>query len=220
MVPILHCTVNNRDYKQVGPDTFYHVFNRGTAKMKIFLSPDDYGFFLSRLRECLYPKEIDRAELAKTRLYVRTQLPADAFDLICYCLMPNHFHFLLHQNTELPVNKLIGKLCTGYSKYFNKKYERVGSLFQDQFKSVPITSNEQLLWVSSYIHRNPLEAGLVPKLEEYAYSSYPDFVGLRSGTLCKKEMLMEQCGNSPASYNKHMMNFNEGIHVPLMLDSD
>ncbi len=211
--------MNNRDYKEVGPDTFYHVFNRGTAKTKIFLSTDDYAFFLSRLRESLYPVIIDRAELAKTRSYVRTQLPAGAFDLVCYCLMPNHFHFLLRQNTDLPVSKLIGKLCTGYSKYFNKKYKRVGSLFQDQFKSVPITSNEQLLWISAYIHRNPSEAGLVGKLGDYPYSSYLDFAGLRNGTLCKKEAVMEQCGNSSAVYDGHIMNFEESDHNILGLDS-
>lgn len=220
MVPIKRILqMNNRDYKEVGPDTFYHVFNRGTAKGKIFLGKEDYAFFLSRLRESLYPLETGRAELTKTRQYVRTQLPAGAFDLVCYCLMPNHFHFLLRQNTDLPVNKLIGKLCTGYSKYFNKRYERVGSLFQDQFKSVPIISNEQLLWVSAYIHINPLKAKLVQRLEAYPYSSYPDFIGLRAGTLCKKEAIMEQCDNSSASYNTHIMNFEEGINTSLSLDN-
>ena len=210
--------MSNRDYKHFGPDTFYHVYNRGTAKHKIFLDKNDHALFLRRLREFLYPEEVDRIALTKQRLYVRTSLPSDSFNLVCYCLMPNHFHFLLRQNTALSISKLIGNLCTSYSKVFNKKYGRVGTLFQDQFKAVPITSNEQLLWVSAYIHRNPLKAGLVSKLEKYAYNSYPDFVGLRNGTLCKKDIVMEQCNNSFAFYQKYIMNFNEEAYEDLMLD--
>lgn len=212
--------MNNRDYKEFVPDTLYHIYNRGTAKGKIFLDKEDHGLFLSRLREYLYPEEIDTAALAKQRLYVRAQLPRGAFDLACYCLMPNHFHFLLRQNTELSASKLISKLCTSYSKVFNNKYDRVGALFQDQFKAVPITSNEQMLWVSAYIHQNPLKAGLIHKLEAYPYSSYPDFVGLRNGTLCKKNLIMDLCDGSSVFYNKHIMNFDEGVNVSLMLDSD
>lgn len=210
--------MNNRDYKQFASGTLYHIFNRGTAKTKIFLDREDYGLFLSRLREYLYPEKVDTAALAKTRQYVRGQLPSGVFDLLCYCLMPNHFHFLLHQKTELSASKLISKLCTSYSKVFNYKYKRVGALFQDQFKAVQIVSNEQLLWVSAYIHQNPLKAELVKKVEEYTYSSYPDYMGLRTGTLCKKELIMEQCGNDPVAYRKHIMNFKEGVYDFLTLD--
>lgn len=220
-MPIQHPnTVNTRDYKQFGPDTLYHIYNRGTAKGEIFLDKEDHALFISRLHECLYPEEVDIAAMRKQRLFVRSLLPSGAFDLICYCLMPNHFHLLIHQKTDLSPSKLLSKLCTSYSKVFNKKYDRIGALFQDQYKAVPITSNAQLLWISAYIHNNPLKAGLTQKLETYSYSSYPDFVGLRNGTLCKKNIIMDICDNSPASYNKHIMNFDEGTNISLMLDSD
>jgi len=166
MVPI----VSKRDYKNFIQGGLYHVFNRGNAKMPIFLSPDDYEFFLLRLKQNLYPS---RFEIKKNSVngYTLKALPEGSFDLICFCLMPNHFHFILKQNSKLPISNLISKVCCSYSKYFNKKYERVGSLFQDQFKSVKIESNEQLLWLISYIHSNPVRAKLVDKPEDYLYSS-------------------------------------------------
>lgn len=83
-------------------------------------------------------------------------------------------------------------LTGGYSKYFNKKYNRVGSLFQDQFKAVLVNSNEQLLWVSAYIHQNPKVAGLVQSFEEYAYSSYSSYSEKNSPQLCDTGLILEQ----------------------------
>jgi REP element-mobilizing transposase RayT len=92
--------------------------------------------------------------------------------------MPNHYHFIIEQKTEIPITKVIVKICTSYSKYFNKKYSSVGHLFQDKFKSVLIESNEQLRLVFDYIHNNPKEAGLVNNISDWKWSSYskvPEF---------------------------------------------
>ena len=168
---------------------YYHVFNRGTGQMDIFKDSADYGFFLRRLKENLFP---DTWVPSAGERYERKLLPAGAFTLVCYCLMPNHFHFLLRQNTELPISALMVKVCGGYSKYFNKKYARVGSLFQDQFKVAHVDDNSYLLWVSAYIHQNPKVAGLVADLTSYKFSSYLDYVGERNGTLCEKSIILEQ----------------------------
>jgi hypothetical protein len=115
--------------------------------------------------------------------------------------MPNHFHFLIRQNGILPISKLIAKVCTGYSMYFNKRNERVGSLFQDAFKAILVDSDPYLLWLSAYIHQNPTVAGLVKNPEDYQWSSYLDYVGARKGALCEKDVILGQFPNVRA-YSK------------------
>jgi putative transposase len=193
--------MNNRDYKRFEKGEIYHLYNRGVGKMQIFNDEEDYKVFLYRLWENLYPELTEKVKRKSRNDYRRKELPSLSFDLISYCLMPNHFHFLIKQNTDLPLTKLISKICTGYSKYYNKKYERVGSLFQDQFKAVRIESNEQLLWTSIYIHQNPIKAELVDDLASYKWNSYLDYAEIQPGNLCKKEMILSQY-KSTTSYLK------------------
>jgi putative transposase len=158
--------MNTRDYKQYGKGEYYHIYNRGNLKADIFLDDEDYKSFLFRLQRNLFPEE----DFSK----IRTQkLPANCFSLVAYCLMPNHYHLLIRQNTDLPTSKLITKICTSYAKYFNKKYDRVGHLFQDKFRQALVDNDSYLLWLSAYIHQNPAVARLVDKPEMYPWSSYP-----------------------------------------------
>ena len=122
--------------------------------------------------------------------------------------MPNHFHLVIKQNTNLPANVLIKKVCTSYSKYFNKKSDRVGSLFQDQFKAVMVESNEQLLYLAAYIHNNPIKAGLVDDLRKYLYSSHLNYSEGRNGTLCKKDLILGQF-RSVKEFNDSVMEFDD-----------
>lgn len=178
-----------RDYKNFTADEYYHIFNRGVGKMDIFRDEEDYGLFVYRMREALFPEE---RNLALKVEYQRKLLPKGAFTLLCYCLMPNHFHLVVRQNTSLPISALMLAVAGGYAKCFNKKYGRVGTLYQDQFKAVHIATNEQLLWLSAYVHQNPRVAGIVTSLSEWAPSSYLDFIGLRRGTLCDGTAVLEQ----------------------------
>lgn len=180
--------MNNRDYKKFSIGSYYHIYNRGNSKNNIFLNDDDFNFFILRLNQNLFPS------LYKESYSRIGSLPPDAFSLISYCLMPNHFHFILRQNKEIPTSKLISRICTSYSKYFNKKYEKVGHLFQDQFKQIIIEDNEYLKWLSAYIHQNPKIAKLSKEPEDYSWSSYQDFlsyvkVGLVS---CDKNIILDQ----------------------------
>ena len=169
--------MKNRDYKQFEKEGIYHIYNRGVGKMKIFEDEKDFRVFLYRLKENLFPeKNKIENSILKKKIYKRKLLPPNSFDLICYCLMPNHFHLVIQQKTNLPISKLILKICTGYSMYFNKKHGRVGSLFQGIFKAVPIENNEQLLWTSLYIHENPQKSKLVKKPENYEWGSLLDYI--------------------------------------------
>lgn len=190
-----------RDYKNFAQGEHYHVFNRGVGKMKIFRDEQDYRVFLSRLKENLFPnskiKSLEGHLLGKGHTpYIRKELPNGAFSLIAYCLMPNHFHFLLKQNTDIPIGKLLLKVCSSYSIYFNKKYNRVGSLFQDQFKSERVDKNEYLLWLSAYIHLNPRVADMVKDDSKWKWSSYLEYLKLSSDNLCEKEIISGQFGNT------------------------
>lgn len=183
--------MRNRDYKQFAQGQYYHIYNRGNGKKNIFKDANDYHFFMLRLRQNLFPDE-----KVKTRLSL---LPPDSFSLISYCLMPNHFHFLIRQNANIPMTKLMSRLSTSYSIYFNRKYEKVGHVFQDQYKQVIIDDSEYLVWLSAYIHQNPKVANLVERSEDYEWSSYPEYIGKVGEGICDKMIILEQFANNPAN---------------------
>lgn len=166
------------------------MYNRGNAKADIFSHPEDYRFFLRRLESCLFPeREIN---------YRGTLLPSGSFTLIAYCLMPNHFHFLIRQNGDISTGQLMRKLCTSYSMYFNRKNDRVGHVFQDQFKQAHIDTNSYLVWLSAYIHANPVVANMVRGADQYPWSSYHQYMGVEHG-ICDVGIVREQYPN-PAMY--------------------
>ena len=105
--------------------------------------------------------------------------------MICFCLMPNHFHLLIKQNTKDGITKFMRRVSNSYVSYFNKKYERVGTLFQGKFKAALIRSESYLLHLSRYIHLNPLEvrplnAAKSHWLKEYSFSSYPTYLKFKN----------------------------------------
>lgn len=133
------------------------MYNRGNRKQNIFRQRGDYERFLKRTKEY------------KERFGIT---------LLCYCLMKNHFHFLLRQDTEIPLTIFMLRLGTSYAKYFNIKYGEVGSLFQDRFRAKIVETDEYFLSLSRYIHRNPLELLSTPgvELRDYVWSSYSAYL--------------------------------------------
>ena len=118
--------------------------------------------------------------------------------LTAYCLMPNHFHFLIKQKSENSIDKFMNSLCLRYAKFFNTKYKRVGRLFQDVYKAVIVESEPQLLYLTSYIHRNPLRnknlKSASPEVVWRAYfskpSSYPEYLGQRNTEWIHQEEIL------------------------------
>ena len=168
--------------KIYAPDSYYHIYNRGVEKRDIFLDKEDYAVFLNLLKRYLTSLDIlAGSDLANSKIKIRIKKSfKEEISLLTFCLMPNHFHLLIHQKPERSITDFMRALVTSYSMYFNKKYDRVGSLFQDRFKAVIITTDEYLLHVSRYIHLNPIAhfAGSDPaKLLSYPYSSYPFYLG-------------------------------------------
>ena len=176
------------------PENVYHVFNQGNNREVIFRQEEDYLIFLRLLRKLILPQ----------------------CDLLAYCLMPNHFHLMIHTDERVaefakqgglfldPVTNGLRKLLSGYARIFNKKYNRTGSLFRQKTKSKLLTDESIVVNATAsvedncgncfiYVHQNPWKAGLVVMLEDWAYSSFRDFAGLRNGTLCNKEMAGKYC---------------------------
>ena len=209
----------SRDYKKFSPECFYHIYNRGVNKMNIFIDEQDKKVFLSRLKENLFPElgmnlgKINKLNSTKIHTpYVRKVLPANSFSLVAYCIMPNHFHFLIKQNKEISISKLVGKITTSYSKYFNLKYKRVGAIFQDQFKAIHVDDNTYLLWLSEYIHLNPVVAGLVKFAENWKWSSYQEFLNKNKDNLCEKSIILDQFKNIE-SYKQATIDFLKSIQT-------
>ncbi len=191
--------MNSRDYKILRPNCYYHIYNRGNNKAEIFKDSQDYLNFLKRLKLVIFPKAKLKFE---SRLRI-SPLPSNSFSLLSYCLMPNHFHLLIRQNSEVGLDRLIAKVCTSYAKYFNLKYGHIGNLFQDRFKAKLVDNDSYLIYLSAYIHNNaenPLE---------YDYSSLKDYLGKRSGNLCDKTFLLNLFDNNPEKYKKFVLGFDQ-----------
>jgi len=125
-------------------------------------------------------------------------------DINCYSLMPNHFHFLLKQNMDGGISEFIAKLSNSYTRYYNTRNNRVGPILQGQFKAVLIENNEQLIHVSRYIHLNPLVSDLVYSLDNYEWSSYPEYAGLTNSNIYSKEIILDQF-KSIADYKQFVL---------------
>ncbi len=171
---------------------YYHLYNRGVDKRIIFEDQQDIGVFLSYLMEYLLPKDEEKLRLRladsstsikeKDSILKRLRLNnfSDSISLLCYCLMPNHYHLLVKQHTADAIDILMNSLGTRYTMYFNKKHKRVGPLYQGVYKAVLVNTDEQLLHLSRYIHRNPLSLqGVALQTLSEQPSSYADYLNLR-----------------------------------------
>mgnify|MGYP000038247142 CR=1 FL=1 len=175
----------------------YHLYSRGVEKRKIFLNERDYDRFLSLLYI------MNQRESFHVGNFLKTHNISDIFDLnrgdtlvdiLAYVLMQNHFHILVYEKEEGGITKLMSKVLTAYSMYFNKRYERSGPLFMHPFRAQYISEDNQYTWIFEYIHMNPIkiikkdfkERGISSEdvlmceefLENYKYSSYQDVLGI------------------------------------------
>lgn len=168
--------------KNYQENSYYHLYNRGVEKRNIFTDEKDYKVFLSYLKIYLSPKDTKRSILLEAKNWKEKDVIirllnlknyCESIDLLAYCLMPNHFHFLIKQNPAMAIKSFMHSLCTKYSMYFNRQYDRVGTLFQGNYKAVQVKSEEQLVYLSKYIHFNPGKE----KMYDWKYSSLPNYSG-------------------------------------------
>ena len=203
-----------RDYKNFEKGQFYHIFNRGNNKENTFIEAQDYNSFLKRLKIVLslIPRPTGPTG---TPLLTLKPLPPGSFTIYSYCLMPNHFHLLIKQNGDTPISKLLLKVCTSYSYYFNKKYKRVGHVFQDQFKAKLVENDIYFTYLTAYIHNNP------PQPLLYEFSSFQGVLGIKNDILCDKTLILSMFGDDVENYKKFVIGFSknqEGQIEDLLID--
>ena len=179
--------------KQYTENGYYHLYNRGVEKRRIFLDKQDYSVYLSYLKEYLLPKDekelykrlsdpqISLKEKDKILKLLRMNNFANEISLLAYCLMPNHFHFFIKQKSAGSIDKFINSLGTRYTMYFNKKYKRVGSLYQGVYKAVSVINESQFIYLSKYIHKQALslQGEALRGWKEKQPCSYPEYLGRR-----------------------------------------
>jgi putative transposase len=144
------------------PGLYYHFYNRGCDRSLIFSEPDNYLFVLSKIKQ--YANDLN-------------------VSIIAYCLMPNHYHLLVRQNGSQTASLLIQRVFNSYSKAYNKRHQRSGTLFEDPYHVRCVDQTKYLLQLCRYIHFNPVKDGIVQSVEDWPYSNYLEWVGLRHGTL-------------------------------------
>lgn len=158
---------------------YYHLYNRGVNKRLIFKDAKDYSTFLSYLQIYLSPPNL-QGESLKVSPSRKLRNYHGEITLLCYCLMPNHFHLMLRQNSDRGIDHFMRSLTTKYVRYFNTRYHRIGPLFQGPYKAVRIESEYQFTYLTKYIHRNPLDLPTFKdsprRLQEYKYSSYANYL--------------------------------------------
>jgi len=183
----------------------YHIFNRGNNKQTIFFDKKDkvrFLFLIIYFQAYIFFENIGRqvsyyiknevfnidADLEKKLLNKRN------VELINFVLMPNHFHLVLCEFKEGGISQYMQRVLCAYTKYFNTKYKKSGHVFQGPYKAVNIKNNNQLLYLSTYIHRNPREISEWKNKEHlYPWSSYRDYLeDNRWGELLKQDIILEQ----------------------------
>lgn len=161
-------------------NSFYHAYNRGVEKRQIFFEDEDYRVFLNLLKRHLakeYQKDV------RGRIY---QNYHNDLELLAFCLMPNHYHLLFYLKEDSSVLQNFMRLvANAYSSYFNRKYDRIGHLFQDRFKASHILMDDYLQHISRYIHLNPKE------YKSYEWSSLPYFLGKKQASWIKPDRIIE-----------------------------
>ena len=171
---------------------YYHIYNRGNSKQKIFHDEEDYLRFFSLLYISNTNENFNLYDLNRISNFnvYEFEIKNQIVGIGAYCLMPNHFHILITEIKEGGISKFMQKLSTAYVMYYNQKYVRTGGLFEGKFKSIHVEDDIQMKYLFSYIHLNPIK--LIQKdwkkegikdnkksldyLRNYSYSSYQDFL--------------------------------------------
>jgi len=215
---------------------FYHVYNRGVEKRDIFMDNKDYFRFIHDLYEFNDQKHVVNLHFRLSSFLDSSGCQIDyrsptsivpvvgrkrnlLVNILCFVLMPNHFHLVLKQVEENGISLFMQKLGTGYTNYFNLKYKRVGPLFQGRYKAILIDKESYLLQLSRYIHLNPIkliepywkEKGIknLKKaekfLEDYRWSSYLDYIGKRNFPSLINKRLIEKYFSNPEDYKTFIL---------------
>ncbi|MBI3004010.1 MAG: transposase [Ignavibacteriales bacterium] len=181
---------------KIEPGTYYHIYNRGNNRQKIFLEEQNYDFFLRKL-----PGSFDPAGV----------------ETIAYCLMPNHFHLLVTPQNLIDFGKTMRAFSNSYVRSFNNQYRRTGHLYEGDYQPRCIDTDEYLTHLLRYIHLNPVKAGLVDNPENWKYSDYTDWISTTDSKSIKTT-LRDNLFGSAQGYRSFVMDYESELRMENKLE--
>ena len=182
-------------------DSLYHVFNRGIERRPVFQNTREFqraleliNFYNHKDIPLRYSQFLQLSLEIRESVFKKLSEGERLIDILAFCLMPNHFHFLFRQKIDNGISTFISNFTNSYTKYFNTKYERIGPLFEGVFKAVFVETDDQLIHLSRYIHLNPVVSSIIKddQLLDYRWSSYPAYLSLSkdSAPILDKETVL------------------------------
>lgn len=185
------------------PDSYYHVYGRGNNRRKIFRDQQDFYYFISLFERHLSINE-RQDKSGRSYPHLRGQI-----ELLCYCLMSNHFHILLYQVEQGAMSRLMRAIMTSYGCYYNKKYKSSGPIFESRYKASLITNDEYLMHISRYIHLNPGD------WQAYPYSSIHAYFGVGRPEWLSPEKVIDLFGSTPvyADFLDDYVDYKKSLNV-------
>lgn len=201
--------------KEYVENGYYHIYNRGVEKREIFLDEQDCKVFLYYLKIYLSPikklEELIKENPAKLKIerFIPLNLSKE-LDLLSFTLMPNHIHLQIKQYTKDAIIKFMRRMSTSYVMYFNRKYKRVGSLFQSAYKASFLESDSYLLHLSRYIHINSIRA-MSSKINFADFSSYPYYLGLKNASWVKPQEILSYFASAQRKNLKDILSYQSFI---------
>lgn len=179
----------------------YHIFNHSIAGIPIFKGQREYEMFLEAMKFYLQPNPPTKFSIYRTsKENFPIKLDSTLVKIICFCIMPNHFHFILRQEIDNGIRQFIQRLSNSFAHYFTIKNKKRGHVFEGNFKAIRVETDEQLLHLSRYIHLNPVTAYLANNPQDYPYSSYAVYLGKESSGIVDPSPVL----NHFSSTNKYI----------------
>lgn len=167
------------------PGEYYHIYNRGARGITIFREKRNYVFVIQKLHH--YLSELD-------------------LTIIAYCLMPNHYHFLVRQDADMSAGLLAQYIFNSYTKAYNRAYNHSGTLFMGRYRAKHIADDEWLRHLCRYIHSNPVKDGFAMTPELWPFSNYPEWIQERNGKLIDNTFVDTRFA-SRQSYKEFVLNW-------------
>lgn len=205
-------------YMRLSPfisDQYYHVYNRGVDKRTVFLRYGHYRRFLTTINTILNTGSATPRLIYNQSLALKLKIK-----IVAYCLMPNHYHFLMKQLEDDGITQFMHKLDTSYTKYINLNLHRTGRLFENTFKAKRMETDEMFLHVARYIHLNPVIAQLVPSLELWPWSSYLETIGKREPTFCDVRDILRYFPDATPQKTYEQFVINQRTYAQLLHDAE
>ena len=196
----------------------YHIFNRGIDRRNIFTDLREYlraqelmRFYKHSETPIRYSKFLQLPKSLRGDVLRELNKSETHIDILAYCLMPNHFHFMLQQKMDKGIPTFVSNFTNAYTRYFNTKHERIGPILEGIFKAVLVETDEQLIHLSRYIHLNPVVSSIINEsdINNYKWSSYPEYISPSKGTVISNKDLVMSMFESAKHYEKFVLDHIE-----------